>query len=161
MAANDPWSGVTWNVYGGGPNIKPPGQAGQFTLTPVPDASGATAYYRVKFSGSGMPPAWSKCHLFPRGNIPPAPLASPLPPWSKSTDALWDAATTTVLQAVTVATLRLEGDLSPSANTEALTLVQVANATISGASLLAIQLKTGGAVQPEAADGTGYGNNGG
>jgi hypothetical protein len=164
MAANDPWTGVTWNVYGGGPDIKPPAQAGQFTLTPVADPStGATAYYRVKFSGSGMPPPWSTCHLFPRGNVPPAPLAAPLPPWSTGTDALWSAAATTVLQGVTVTTQRLEGDLSPSTNVAALTLVRVANATSAGSSLLAIQLKSAvvGVVQPAAADGTGYGNDGG
>jgi hypothetical protein len=108
-----------------------------------------------------MPPPWSKCHLFPRGNVPPAPLGTPLPPWSQATDALWNTAATTVLQGVTVATLRLEGDLSPGANAEALTLVQVANATTAGSSLLAIQLKSGGAIQPDASDGTGYGNNGG
>jgi hypothetical protein len=162
MAANDPWSGVTWNVYGGGPNIKPPAQAGQFTLTPVADPStGVTAYYRVNFAAGAMPAPWSKCLLFPRGTVPPAPLASPLPPWSPGTDPLWAAATATVLQGVTAATLRLEGDLSPGTKAEALTLVQVANATTAGSSLLAIQLTSGGAIQPDASDGTGHGNNGG
>jgi hypothetical protein len=162
MAANDPWTGVTWNVYGGGPNLKPTGQAGQFTLTPVPDpTTGATAYYQVKFSGTNMPGCWSKCHLFPRGNVAPAPLASQLPPWSTGTDALWSAAATTVLQGVTPSTQRLEGDLYPGPNAQALTLVQVANATTAGASLLVMGLQGGGTMQPAAADGTGYGNNGG
>jgi hypothetical protein len=160
MAANDPWTGVTWKVYGGGPNIKPPKQVGQFSLTAVPaPGTGATAYYTVSFSGSGMPGPWSKCLLFPRGNVPVPPLASPLPPWSPSTDAQWTAAAALVLQEVTVATSRLEGDLYPGTNAEALTLVQVANATSAGSSLLVIQLVSSGA-QPDA-DGTGHGSDGG
>jgi hypothetical protein len=162
MAANDPWTGVTWNVYGGGPDIKPSGQAGQFTLTPVADSStGATAYYRVRFSGTRMPTPWSTCLLFPRGNVPPAPLASPLPSWSASTDPLYSAAATAVLQGVATSTQRLEGDLYPGTNAQALTLVQVVNAITTGASLLVVGLKGGGGIQPDAADGTGYGNNGG
>jgi hypothetical protein len=161
MAAKDPWTGVTWKVYGGGPNIKPPNQVGQFSLTAVSDSqTGATAYYRVTFSGSGMPTPWSKCLLYPRGNVPPPPLASPLPPYSSGTDSQWRAAGASVLKGVTVATVRLEGDLYPGTNAEALTLVRVANATTQGTSLLAIQLKNGGAVQP-LDDGTGIGNDGG
>jgi hypothetical protein len=161
MAANDPWTGVTWNVYGGGPNIKPPNQVGQFSLTAVPDSrTGATAYYRVTFSGSSMPSPWSKCLLYPRGNVPVPPLASPLPPWSPGTASQWSAAASSVLQQLTVATARLEGDLYPGTNSEALTLVRVANATTQGTSLLAIQLKSSGAVQP-LDDGTGVGNDGG
>lgn len=161
MAANDPWAGVTWSVFGGGPNVKPPSQVGQFSLIPVADPStGATAYYRVKVSGSGMPTPWSKCLLYPRGNVPPPPLASPLPPYSSGTDSQWSAAATSVLAGATVATVRLEGDLYPSTNAEALTLVRVANATTQGASLLAIQLKSSGQVQP-LDDGTGYGSDGG
>jgi hypothetical protein len=160
MAANDPWTGVTWKVYGGGPNVKPPNQVGQFSLTAVPDpGTGATAYYTVSFSGSGMPAPWSKCLLFPRGNVPVPPLASPLPPWSTGTDAQWSAAAALVLQEVTVATSRLEGDLYPGAKAEALTLVRVANATTAGSSLLAIQLESSGP-QPDA-DGTGHGSDGG
>jgi hypothetical protein len=161
MAENDPWTGVTWKVYGGGPNIKPPNQVGQFSLTAVPDSqTGATAYYRVTFSGSGMPTPWSKCLLYPRGNVPVPPLASPLPPWSSGTASQWSAAAASVLDGVTTATVRLEGDLYPGTNAEALTLVRVANATTQGASLLAIQLKGSGSVQP-LDDGTGNGSDGG
>jgi len=161
MATNDPWAGVTWSVYGGGPNVKPPNQVGQFSLIPVADSStGTTAYYRVKCSGSSMPTPWNKCLLYPRGNVPPPPLASPLPPWSSGTAPQWSAAAASVLDGVTVATVRLEGDLYPGTNAEALTLVRVANGTTQGASLLAIRLKSSGPVQP-LDDGTGNGSDGG
>lgn len=162
MATNDPWTGVTWNVYGGGPNVKPPSQAGQFSLTAVADpVKGATAYYRVTFSGGGMPAPWNNLLLYPLGSVPVPPLPSPLPPWSPETDAQWSTAAASALAQVTATTARLEGSLNPGTNAKALTLVQVANATTQGSALLAIGLKSSsGGVQP-LDDGTGYGNDGG
>ena len=161
MAANDPWTGTTWNVYGGGPDIKPSGQSGQFTLTAVANSSGATLYYKVNFTGTNMPGCWSKCHLFPRGNVPPAPISPALPPWSPSTGGQWETAADAVLGNLTVTTQRLEGDLYPGPDAQALTLLHVVNGTGSAASVLVIGLKSSGAIHPDASDGTGYGNNGG
>ncbi len=155
MAATDPWIGVTWNVYGGGPDVKPPNQVGQFSLIAVPDpVTGATAYYRVNLSGGNMPAPWNNLFLYPVG-ANPAPAPSPsLPPWSSGTDGKWSAAATTVLQGVTALTARLVGDL-PDTNVEALTIVRVDNATTQGSPMIAIQLQSSGP-QPDA-DGTGYG----
>ena len=81
MAGNDPWVGVTWQVLNGGANLKPAGQTGQFTLTPVSSpATGAVAYYSVNFAPGAMPKCWQGVLLYPRGNLPfPAPVP-PLPP---------------------------------------------------------------------------------
>lgn len=159
MAANDPWTGTTWTVYGGGPDIKPPSKTGQFSLVAVNDpVKGGVAYYRVTVTGGGMPAPWSNCLLYPRGSQPAPPLATKLPPWSSGSDAQWKSATATVLSGVTATTSRLEGDLTAS---KAVTLVQVANATTAGAPLVAVQVKTsGGGAQPND-DGTGYGSGGG
>jgi hypothetical protein len=159
MAATDPWTGVIWNVYDGGPEVKPPNQIGQFSLIAVPDpVTGATAYYRVNLSGGNMPAPWNNLFLYPLGDNPVAPPTPPLPQWSSGTASQWTAAATTVLQGVTVSTARLVWDL-PDTNLDALTIVRVDNATTQGAALIAIQLKNGGVLQPQAG-GTGVGGGG-
>jgi hypothetical protein len=145
-------------VYGGGPDVKPPNQVGQFSLIAVADpATGATAYYRVTVSGGNMPTPWNNLLLYPFGNSSVSPPSPPLPAWSSGTDSQWNAAATTVLQGVTVSTARLVGTL-PTTKPQQVTIVRVDDATTQGTALIAIQLQSSGA-QPDA-DGTGYGGGG-
>jgi hypothetical protein len=160
VAGNDPWVGVTWKVLAGGVNLKPAGQAGQFTLTAVvKPATGAVAYYTVNFVPGSMPACWAGVLLHPRGNSPFPPPVPPLPPYSQGSADAWSAAATAALQELNVSMSRLEGDLYPGPNAQALTLVRVDNATTQDTPLLALKLvaaPTSGGVQP-LDDGTAYG----
>ncbi len=159
MTASDPWTGATWKVYGGSQYLKPTDRVGEFTLTAVADpVTGATAYYRVGFTAGNMPNCWQGLLLYPRGSVafpPPVPL---LPPWSSSTDGLWSAAAATALGELNDSMSRLEGDLFPGTNAQALTLVRVDKASTQGAPLLAMKLSpaSSGGMQPDE-DGTGHG----
>jgi hypothetical protein len=161
MSTSDPWTGVTWNVYGGGQYLKPSNQTGQFTLTAVPDTvTGATAYYRVAYSPGDMPPCWKNCLLYPLGNVPFPPPDPLLPPYSQSTEGQWAAAAATALEELNVTMIRLEGQLSPGGNAQALTLIRVDNASTAGTPLLAMELESAaaeGGPQP-LDDGTGWGS---
>jgi hypothetical protein len=160
VTTTDPWTGATWKVHGGGKYLKPTDRDGEFTLTAVADpATGVTAYYRVAFADGYMPACWKGCLLYPRGNVafpPPVPL---LPPWSTATESLWAAAAAAALQQLNVSMARLEADLYPGSNAQALTLVRVDNASTDGSPLLAMQLKSAssGGAQPMEDDGTGNG----
>jgi hypothetical protein len=160
VAGNDPWGGVTWKVLAGGANLKPAGQPGQFTLTAVlKPATGAVAYYTVNFVPGSMPACWAGVLLYPRGNLPFPPPVPPLLPYSQGSAASWSTAATAALEELNVSMSRLEGDLYPGANAEALTLVRVDNATTQAKPLLAMQLLAtppAGGAQPMD-DGTAYG----
>lgn len=160
MSASDPWTGVTWKVYGGGQYLKPSNRTGQFTLTAVPDSvTGATAYYRVTFNAGDMPPCWNNCLLYPLGNVPFPPPDPRLPPYSPSTQGQWADAAGTALDELNVTMMRLEGQLSPGTNAAALTLIRVDNASTAGTPLLALQLESvaaAGGAQP-LDDGTAWG----
>jgi hypothetical protein len=145
VANNDPWLGVTWKVYAAqgpsGPDLKPSGKEGAFTLSAVSDrASGQTAYYTVNFTVGEMPPCWQGLLLYPYGNTlfpPPAPL---LPPWTPGVDAAWLAAADAVRQGLNDSMARLGGRLSPDTSPANLTLVCVPNATTVATPLLVLQL---------------------
>jgi hypothetical protein len=165
MAKNDPWTGVTWKVQAsqeaGGKYLKPDNRPGQFTLTAVQDPeTGSTAYYRVHFADGDMPPSWKGRLLYPLGNVPAAHSGPPLEPWTPGTDAVWTAAANTVRSAVQASTARLRGDISPTHDVQALTLVRVDGATTEGKPMLALHLhgkKQGTGVHP-LDDGTAHGN---
>jgi len=160
VAGNDPWVGVTWQVLAGGANLKPADQTGQFTLKAVPGpATAAVAYYTVNFAAGSMPACWAGVLLYPRGNVAFPPPVPPLPPYSPGSADAWSAAAAAALGELNVSMSRLEGDLYPGANAQALTLVRVDNATLHGKSLLAMQLvaaPTSGGAEPMD-DGTAYG----
>ena len=167
MANNDPWLGVAWKVYAvqgaGGPDLKPAGKEGAFTLSAVPDpASGQTAYYAVNFSGDNMPACWQGLQLYPHGTAmfpPPVPL---LQPWTQMGDAPWLAAANAVRKGLNDSMARLKGVLYPTTDATNLTLVCVPNATTSGTPLLVLRL-TGaapsGSPQPLEIKGGGHGDN--
>jgi hypothetical protein len=167
VADNDPWLGVPWKVYAtqgaSGPDLKPSGKEGAFTLSAVPDpASGKTAYYVADFAVGAMPPCWQGLLLYPHGDkqfAPPAPL---LQPWTPSVDAAWLAAADAVRQGLNDSMARLEGVLYPDTNAANLTLVCVPNATTSAMPLLVLQLTgatSSGAMVPLVGIGTGHGDN--
>ena len=167
MADNDPWLGLNWKVYAvqgaGGPELKPSGKEGSFTLTAVMDpTSGQTAYYTVYFASGDMPPAWQGLLLYPHGNVmfaPPSPL---LQPWTPSGDAPWLAAANAVRQGLDDTKARLEGVLHPNTNPANLTLVCVPKATTVGTPLLVLKLASAaqpGSIQPLDVGGGGHGDN--
>jgi hypothetical protein len=167
VADNDPWLGITWKVYAvqgaGGPDLKPSGKEGAFTLSAVPDpASGQTAYYTVNFSGDNMPACWQGLLLYPHGSTmfpPPVPL---LQPWTSSGDGPWLAAANAVRKGLNDSMARLEGVLYPATNPEILTLVCVPNATTSDTPLLVLKLTgaaSSGSAQPLDIRGGGHGDN--
>ena len=167
MADNDPWLGITWKVYAvqgaGGPDLKPSGKEGAFTLTAVPaPASGQTACYAVNFSGGNMPPCWQGLLLYPHGNkafAPPVPL---LQPWTPSGDAPWLAAADAVRKGLNDSMACLEGVLNPGTDAANLTLVCVPNATTSGTPLLVLKLTSAAPAvsrQPLEITGGGHGDN--
>jgi hypothetical protein len=144
VTAGDSWTGAPWTVYGGSEYLKPAERLGEFTLTAVADPiTGATAYYRVGFTSGNMPRCWHGLLLYPRGTVAFPPPVPPLPPWSQSSDGLWAEAAATALGELDGSTARLEGDLDPGANAQALTLVRVDDASTQGAPLLAIRLSAG------------------
>jgi hypothetical protein len=156
VANNDPWLGITWKVYAAqgasGPDLKPSGKEGAFTLSAVPGpAGGATAYYTVNFTVGDMPSCWQGLLLYPQGTVqfpPPVPL---LQPWRPSGDAAWLAAAEAVRQGLNASMARLEGVLYPGTNAGDLTLVCVPNATTVGTPLLVLQLTgaaSGGSERP-------------
>jgi hypothetical protein len=144
LRASDPWTGVTWQVYGGSEDLKPTNRVGEFTLSAVVDPiTRATAYYRVEFIAGSMPKGWQGLLLYPRGTVAFPPPAALLPPWSQDSDGLWTKATAAVLEELYDSRSRLEGDLHPGAHARALTLIRVEAASIRGAPLLVL-LSLGG-----------------
>jgi hypothetical protein len=168
MAAKDPWV-CRWSVYGvqtaGGQYLGP----GSFKLEAVPDSlSGETAFYRVTEMSLDMPPCWKGLRLFPRGSEPSDQPPQILPKWTKDYDPLWEKAATSLRSKYTApsgsipgidpALLRLEGDLHPRSEAEALTLVRVAGAVQDGTDLLVLMLKSKQQSRFEE-DGTAHGGN--
>jgi hypothetical protein len=163
MATSDPWTGVTWKVQtaqnDGGKYLKPTDRPGQFTLTPVHDpATGAAAYYRVHFADGDMPACWKGRFLYPFGNVAPVHSGARLSPWTPETDAAWTSAANAVRSGLNVSTARLQGDISPVHNAQALTLVRVDNATTDGKPLLALHTGKSPTGIHSLDDGTATGN---
>lgn len=167
MPDKDPWLGVAWKVYAvqgpGGPELKPSGKEGSFTLSAVPDpTSGQTAYYTVYFASGDMPPGWHGLLLYPRGTVAFAPPSPLLQPWTPPGDAPWLAAADAVRQGLNDTKARLEGVLHPNTNPANLTLVCVPKATTVGTPLLVLKLASAaqsGSIQALDFGGGGHGDN--
>jgi hypothetical protein len=168
VADVDPWLGVAWKVYaaqgGSGPDLKPSGKEGTFTLRAVLDpTSGQAAYYSVAFAVGDMPSCWQGLLLYPHGHVQFAPPLPLLQPWTPSGDGPWLAAADAVRQGLSDAMAHLEGVLYPGTATAAnLTLVCVPKATTVGTPLLVLELTSAtssGSVGPLINIGTGHGDN--
>lgn len=139
---SDPWA-RQWEIYsvaGAGPNLGP----GKFTLEAVPDpVVGDTAFYRVSAVSAGMPQAaWLPARFFPRGSNPPEGPTSTLPKWDPSSESIWNEAATALrvkysmpggsIGGFNPIIQRLEGDIFPGGEAEALTIVRVAEGAEDG-----------------------------
>jgi hypothetical protein len=168
MTRKDPWA-KRWQVYkgqlGGGRFLAPV----SFTLVAVRDRSwgGGVAFYRVtKISPKEMRPHWQKVRLFPRGSRPSESPQKPLPKWSESCDATWESAARLLrdkyampkgcFPGINPTIRRLEGDMHPLGDAEALTIVCVDSAVVDKSDRLVLILKSLKEYSPRE-DGTAHG----
>jgi hypothetical protein len=137
-----------WEVY----SAQMPGNGylgpGVFELAAVPDALDPSQvdFYRVTVC-KGMHACWNGLRLFPRGSEKAQKLRPVLPTWTNSVDREWlDAAdahraafgSTDFFPGIHPKILRLEGDIFPIGQAEALTLVCVDLAAEDGDMLVVI-----------------------
>jgi hypothetical protein len=167
MAMTDPWAREWFAYNGSGPGWPYLGP-GSFTLSSIlHPTSGQVAYYRVAAIGSGMQKCWQGIQLVPRGNRQaPTPPGPQLKPWNSNNDVDWQSDADWVRQQIAMPTginptiQRLEADIYPKTDAEALTLIRIPDIVNDGTDLLVLMLVSSPVHYRPREDGTAHGGSG-
>jgi hypothetical protein len=164
MRNKSPWVRDWW-VYEceglGAKNLGP----GSFGLDAVYDDNGTILFYQVTRVNEAMPACWLGARLFARGSRPEITHHKVLPKWSSKTREDWQKEAKSIMNAIKCdhcvvdpGIFRLEGDLYPTKDADALTLVRIEGGVDNGDDILIVILT--GAIIVVQQDGTAHGGGG-